>query len=78
MVRHGALLPHGLNLAEWNAEEAVKIAQLLSLFCGHNGRRAVRRGRRVMDANAIGFAVLLQLFMLVAIGVATWVQQMRG
>jgi hypothetical protein len=31
-----------------------------------------------MDANAIGFAVVLPLFMLVAIGVATWVQQMRG
>jgi hypothetical protein len=31
-----------------------------------------------MDANAIGFAVALPLFMLVAIGVATWVQQMRG
>jgi hypothetical protein len=31
-----------------------------------------------MDANAIGFAVALALFLVIAVGIAVWVQRMRG
>jgi hypothetical protein len=31
-----------------------------------------------MDANAVGFAVALPLFLVIAVGIALWVHRMRG
>jgi hypothetical protein len=31
-----------------------------------------------MDANAVGFAVALPLFLVIAVGIAVWVHRMRG
>jgi hypothetical protein len=31
-----------------------------------------------MDANAVGFAVALPLFLAIAVGIAVWVHRMRG
>jgi hypothetical protein len=31
-----------------------------------------------MDANAVGFALALPLFLVIAVGIAVWVHRMRG
>jgi hypothetical protein len=47
-------------------------------MCAGRLRAQGGRGGVEMNANAVGFAVALPLFLVIAVGIAVWVHRMRG